>query len=58
MCYPVTKEFREKLYSEIVNQYEKAKEKNETKAKEAAQTQAQQSKDQYMKADGKGLPFC
>ena len=49
VCYPVTKEFREKLYSEIVSQYEKAK--------EAAQTQAQQSKDQYMKADGKELPF-
>ena len=36
---------------------EKAKEQSENKAKEAAQTQAQQSKDQYMKADGKELPF-
>lgn len=49
VCYPVTKEFRENLYAEIVNQYEKAK--------EAAQSQAQQSKDEYMKADGKELPF-
>ena len=57
VCYPVTKEFREKLYSEIVSQYEKAKEQSENKAKEAAQTQAQQSKDQYMKADGEELPF-
>ena len=57
VCYPVTKEFREKLYSEIVSQYEKAKEQSENKAKEAAQTQAQQSKDQYMKADGKELTF-
>ena len=57
VCYPVTKEFREKLYSEIVSQYEKAKEQSENKAKEAAQTQAQQSKDQYMKVDGKELPF-
>ena len=57
VCYPVTKEFREKLYSEIVSQYEKAKEQSENKAKEAAQTQAQQSKDQYVKADGKELPF-
>ena len=40
VCYPVTKEFREKLYAEIVSQYEKAKEQNENKAKEAAQTQA------------------
>lgn len=49
VCYLVTKEFREKLYSEIVSQYEKAKEQSENKA--------QQSKDQYMKADGKELPF-
>lgn len=58
VCYPVTKEFREKLYAEIVSQYEKAKEQNENKAKEAAQTQAtEQAKDQFMKADGKELPF-
>lgn len=58
VCYPVTKEFREKLYAEIVSQYEKAKEQNENKAKEAAQIQAQeQAKDQYMKVDGKELPF-
>ena len=58
VCYPVTKEFREKLYAEIVSQYEKAKVQNENKAKEAAQTQAtEQAKDQYMKVDGKELPF-
>ena len=58
VCYPVTKEFREKLYAEIVSQYEKAKEQSENKAKEAAQTQAtEQAKDQYMKVDGKELPF-
>ena len=58
VCYPVTKEFREKLYAEIVSQYEKAKEQNENKAKEAAQTQAtEQAKDQFMKVDGKELPF-
>lgn len=58
VCYPVTKEFREKLYAEIVSQYEKAKEQNANKAKEVAQTQAtDQAKDQYMKVDGKELPF-
>lgn len=58
VCYPVTKEFREKLYAEIVNQYEKAKEQSENKAKEVAQTQATvQAKDQFMKVDGKELPF-
>ena len=40
-----------------LTRYEKAKAQSENKAKEAAQTQAQQSKDQYMKADGKELPF-
>lgn len=36
VCYPVTKEFREKLYDEIIAEYEKAKEKNNEKAKENA----------------------
>ena len=58
VCYPVTKEFREKLYAEIVNQYEQAKTKNEEKARDAAQNQAQsQAKDQFVKPDGKELPF-
>lgn len=54
VCYPVTKEFREKLYGKIVEEYEKAKEQSETKAKAAAENQA---KDQFMKADSKELPF-
>lgn len=58
VCYPVTKEFREKLYSEIVNQYELAKSKKEEQALGSAKNQAQsQAKDQFMKADGKDLPF-
>lgn len=57
MCAIRSQRILRKLYSEIVSQYEKAKEQNETKAKEAAQSQAQQSKDEYMKADGKELPF-
>ena len=36
VCYPVTKEFREKLYNEIISEYEKAKEKNNEKAREDA----------------------
>ena len=27
VCYPVTKDFREKLYNEIIAEYEKAKDK-------------------------------
>lgn len=58
VCYPVTKEFREKLYTEIVNQYELAKSKKEEQALGFAKNQAQsQAKDQFMKADGKDLPF-
>lgn len=58
VCYPVTKEFREKLYTEIVNQYEIAKSKKEEQALGSAKDQAKsQAKDQFMKADGKDLPF-
>ena len=33
VCYPVTKEFREKLYAEIVKEYEQAKEKSQNQEK-------------------------
>ena len=33
VCYPVTKEFREKLYAEIVREYEQAKEKSQDQEK-------------------------
>ena len=32
VCYPVTKDFREKLYNEIISEYEKAKDKSNEKA--------------------------
>lgn len=58
VCYPVTKEFREKLYTEIVNQYELAKSKKEEQALGSAKNQVQsQAKNQFMKADGKDMPF-
>lgn len=57
VCYPVTKEFREKLYAEIVSQYEKAKEQSENKSKEAAQTKTQPAKGEFMRVDGKELLF-
>jgi DNA-binding cell septation regulator SpoVG len=41
VCYPVTKEFREKLYADIVNQYEISKAKKEEQVLGYAQTQAQ-----------------
>jgi DNA-binding cell septation regulator SpoVG len=47
VCYPVTKEFREKLYSEIISQYQQAKTKNEERAKDnAARTSGSPEKKQ------------
>ena len=40
VCYPVTKEFREKLYTEIGREYEQAKELNQNQAKENAENKA------------------
>lgn len=40
VCYPVTKEFREKLYAEIVREYEQAKEINQNQARENAENKA------------------
>ena len=34
VCYPVTKEFREKLYAEIVREYEQAKEKSQKQVRD------------------------
>lgn len=52
VCYPVTKEFREKLYNEIISEYEKAKEKNNEKAREDAKKQAESPE-----RDRKETPF-
>jgi DNA-binding cell septation regulator SpoVG len=47
VCYPVTKEFREKLYDEIIREYEKAKEKSNDRAKDnAARTSGSPEKKQ------------
>lgn len=37
VCYPVTKDFREKLYNEIISEYEKAKDKSNENARESAE---------------------
>lgn len=52
VCYPVTKEFREKLYNEIISEYEKAREKNHEKARENAKNQPANSD-----RDRKETPF-
>ena len=56
----LTKEFREKLYSEIERAYAEAKEKQQEQAKEQSQKQGKeqsQDKDGFMKASGEPLPF-
>ena len=54
VCYPVTKEFREKLYAEIIAAYEREKEKQ----KEQSQSRAEEkAKDGFVKAPEKETPF-
>ena len=49
VCYPVTKEFREKLYAEIVREYEQAKEKSQEQAKDNVKKTAGNSVSQQEK---------
>ena len=37
VCYPVTKEFREKLYGELISSYQESKDKMETTTQVQAQ---------------------
>ena len=43
VCYPVTKDFREKLYNEIIAEYEKAKDKSNEKSKGECRTEPRKS---------------
>ena len=54
VCYPVTKEFREKLYAEIIDAYEKAKEKQKEESQNRAEEKA---KDGFANAPEKDTPF-
>ena len=58
VCYPVTKEFREKLYEEVLAEYERAKEKKQEQSeKSAGEKKEEQDKDGFMKVSGEPLPF-
>jgi DNA-binding cell septation regulator SpoVG len=58
VCYPVTKEFREKLYEEVLAEYERAKEKKQEQSeKSAEEKKEEQDKDGFMKVSGEPLPF-
>jgi len=43
VCYPVTKEFREKLYGELISSYQKAKDEAKTQVQEQARSASGQS---------------
>lgn len=54
VCYPVTKEFREKLYDTVMAEYEQAKEKSRSQAEDAVKKQT----DGFVKVSEKDeLPF-
>ena len=60
VCYPVTKEFREKLYGEIERAYQEAKEKQQEKAvkqTESKNKRKAKDKDESAKASGEPSPF-
>lgn len=54
VCYPVTKEFREKLYAELIGQYEQEKEKAKEQARDNAQKQVDSPAKEQEKEE---LPF-
>lgn len=54
VCYPVTKEFREKLFVEILDTYEKEKAKQQEQAQKQSQTLANE---EFMRVDSKDIPF-
>lgn len=56
VCYPVTKEFREKLFNVILDTYEKEKAKQQEQVQEKNQSK-EHFKEEYMKVDSKDVPF-
>ena len=54
VCYPVTKEFREKLFNVILDTYEKEKAKQQAQEKNQSK---EHFKEEYMKVDSKNVPF-
>lgn len=55
VCYPVTKEFREKLYAEIIREYEQAKEKSQNQVRDTVEKPVGSRVNQHEK---EATPFC
>jgi DNA-binding cell septation regulator SpoVG len=56
ICYPVTKEFRQKLYTEIERAYEEAKEKKQEQTQKYGKGKSP-DEDRFLKTSGEPLPF-
>ena len=56
ICYPVTKEFREKLYNEILDTYEKEKQKRQEQSQDKNQAK-EPSKDGFQRVNNQDSPF-
>ena len=54
VCYPITKKFREKLYAEIIREYEQAREKSKEQARENAGKKPENTKKRQEK---EAMPF-
>ena len=57
VCFPITKEFREKLNDAVLETYQQAKEQAVQEGKERASQQMQTDDRGFMKASGEPLPF-
>ena len=61
ICYPVTKEFREKLYGEIERAYQEAKDKQKEESKDTNSQDKSNDKDEKKDGQaigsGESLPF-
>ena len=55
ICFPVTKEFREKLYGSVLKAYEEAKTKVNAQAQQTVQS-AQQQSQTVQTVDGQTVP--
>ncbi len=57
VCFPITKEFREKINDAVLETYQQAKEQAMQEGKERASQQMQTDDRGFMKASGEPLPF-
>lgn len=57
VCFPITKEFREKVNNAVLETYKQAKEKAMQEGQERASQQMQTDDRGFMKVGGEPLPF-